>query len=72
MADAPCRLQIPTATVLTSPTYRAMETVTFARLERPTAVTELGDGVKACRARPDRRRGCAPASPKRHEPETPS
>lgn len=30
--------------VLTSPTYRAMETVKLARLEQPMAVGELGDG----------------------------
>jgi len=37
-------LRIPVGTVLSSPTYRAMETVRLARLESPTAVNELGDG----------------------------
>jgi len=44
MGDAIRRLQIPIATVLTSPTYRAMETVRLARLEKPTSMNELGDG----------------------------
>ena len=37
-------LRIPIGTVLTSPTYRAMETVRLARLDSPTTATELGDG----------------------------
>jgi phosphohistidine phosphatase SixA len=44
MGDALRRLQIPIGAVLTSPTYRAMETVTLARLDRPQAVSDLGDG----------------------------
>lgn len=37
-------LRIPIGVVLTSPTYRAMETVRLARLDSPTTVNELGDG----------------------------
>lgn len=37
-------LRIPIGSVLTSPTYRAMETVKLARLDSPTIVDELGDG----------------------------
>jgi phosphohistidine phosphatase SixA len=44
MGDALRALGIPIGTVLASPTYRAMETVKFARLSSPTAVAELGDG----------------------------
>ncbi len=44
MGDALRRLQIPIGDVLTSPTYRAMETVKLARLDRSQAVSELGDG----------------------------
>ena len=44
MGEAIHALRIPIAIVLTSPTYRAMETVRLARLDSPTAVNELGDG----------------------------
>jgi phosphohistidine phosphatase SixA len=44
MGDALRRLRIPIGAVLTSPTYRAMETVRIARLEAPMVVSELGDG----------------------------
>jgi len=44
MGEALRRLQIPIGAVLTSPTYRAMETVRLARLVQPQAVSELGDG----------------------------
>jgi phosphohistidine phosphatase SixA len=37
-------LKIPIGTVLTSPTYRALETVRLARLENPKTDDELGDG----------------------------
>lgn len=37
-------LKIPISAVFTSPTYRAMETVRLARLDKPTPVDELGDG----------------------------
>lgn len=38
------RLMIPFGDVLTSPTYRALQTVRFAQLENPMTVAELGDG----------------------------
>ena len=44
MGEAIRALRIPIGIVLTSPTYRAMETVRLARLDSPTPVTELGDG----------------------------
>jgi phosphohistidine phosphatase SixA len=44
MGEAIRALRIPVGTVLTSPTYRAMETVRLARFDSPTAVNELGDG----------------------------
>jgi phosphohistidine phosphatase SixA len=44
MGEVTRALRIPIGLVLTSPTYRAMETVRFARLGSPTTVTELGDG----------------------------
>jgi hypothetical protein len=56
MGEAIRALRIPIGIVLTSPTYRAMETVRLARLDSPTTVTELGDGGQACRASPRRRR----------------
>jgi phosphohistidine phosphatase SixA len=37
-------LKIPIGDVLSSPTYRALETVRLARLGTPTPITELGDG----------------------------
>ena len=44
MGEAIRALRIPIGTVLTSPTYRAMETVRLARFDSPAAVSELGDG----------------------------
>jgi phosphohistidine phosphatase SixA len=44
MGEALRALRIPIGIVLTSPTYRAMETVRLARLDSPTIVNELGDG----------------------------
>ena len=44
MGEAIRALRIPIGIVLTSPTYRAMETVRLARFDSPTAVNELGDG----------------------------
>lgn len=43
MGNALRALRIPIGTVLTSPTYRAMETVKFARFDSPSPITELGD-----------------------------
>ncbi len=36
-------LKIPIGTVLTSPTYRALETIRYAQFGQPQAVPELGD-----------------------------
>ena len=44
MGQAIRALRIPIGGVLTSPTYRALETVRLARLDSPTIVNELGDG----------------------------
>ena len=44
MGEAIRALRIPIGTALSSPTYRAMETVRLARLDSPTTVIELGDG----------------------------
>jgi phosphohistidine phosphatase SixA len=49
MGEAIRALRIPIGTVLTSPTYRAMETVRLARFDSPTAVSELGDGGQSMR-----------------------
>jgi phosphohistidine phosphatase SixA len=43
-------LKIPLGEVLTSPTYRALETVRFARLPRAMPVAELGDGGQSMQA----------------------
>lgn len=53
MGDAVRRLRIPIGSVLTSPTYRAMETVKFARLASPTPVTELGDAGQSMKGIPE-------------------
>jgi phosphohistidine phosphatase SixA len=37
-------MKIPVGTVLSSPTYRALETARLAQLERPRSQDELGDG----------------------------
>jgi len=44
MGEALRALRIPIDAVLTSPTYRARETVRMAGFEQPTLVAELGDG----------------------------
>jgi len=44
MGNALRTLRIPIGSVLSSPTYRAMETVKLAGLKSPTVVRELGDG----------------------------
>lgn len=43
MGDALRRLKIPIGDVLSSPTYRALETVRMARLGEPKSHAELGD-----------------------------
>ena len=44
MGNALRELKIPIGDVLSSPTYRAMETVRLAKLPNPKPVAELGDG----------------------------
>jgi len=41
------RLKIPVGQVLSSPTYRALETARFAQLPTPMAVPELGDNGRS-------------------------
>ena len=43
-------LKIPIGEVLTSPTYRALETVRLAQLPNPKPQTELGDGGQSMQA----------------------
>lgn len=45
-------LKIPIGTVLTSPTYRAVETVRMAKLSNAQPVPELGDGGQSMQAAP--------------------
>src|SRR5262245_33696056 len=47
LGDALRRLKIPIGTVLTSPAFRAIETVRYARLDGYTAVEELGDNGRS-------------------------
>ena len=44
MGEVLRRLRIPIGTVLSSPTYRALETVKLAQLGQPLLFAELGDG----------------------------
>jgi phosphohistidine phosphatase SixA len=48
--DALHRLGIPIGQVLSSPTYRALQTVEIARLGQPTTFPELGDGGQSMQA----------------------
>jgi len=50
MGDAFRRLQIPVGDVLSSPTYRARESVRLAALGEPMIVEELDDGGQAMQA----------------------
>lgn len=50
MGNALRELKIPIGSVLTSPTYRALETVRFAGLSNPQAHDELGDGGQSMQA----------------------
>jgi phosphohistidine phosphatase SixA len=43
MGEALRRLRIPVGQVLSSPTYRALETVRLAQLEQPQTYSQLGD-----------------------------
>ena len=53
MGTALRTLRIPISTVLSSPTFRAFQTVRFAGLGEPTAVAELGDGGQNMQAASD-------------------
>lgn len=53
MGDALRRLKIPIGAVLTSPTYRALETARLARLENPKTAEELGDGGQSMQGSTD-------------------
>lgn len=50
MGDALRRLQIPIGQVLSSPTYRALETIKFARMGQPTTFEQLGDSGQSMMA----------------------
>ena len=50
-------LKIPVGEVLTSPTYRALETVRLAQLANPRAQTELGDGGQSMQGVADTQAG---------------
>jgi phosphohistidine phosphatase SixA len=50
MGDAFRRLKIPIGEVLSSPTYRALETVKLARLGQPTTFPELGQSEQGMSA----------------------
>jgi phosphohistidine phosphatase SixA len=53
MGDALRRLKIPIGAVLTSPTYRALETARLARLGNPKTAEELGDGGQSMQGSTD-------------------
>lgn len=53
MGRALIDLKIPVAEVLTSPTYRAMETVRLAKLPNPHPHDELGDGGQSMQGASD-------------------
>jgi hypothetical protein len=70
MGAALRRLEIPSRIVLTSATYRAVETVKLARLDRPQAVSGLDDGGQSRVFRRRKRRGSGAVSTKRPDLET--
>ena len=53
MGDAVRALNIPVVAVLSSPTYRAMETVRLAGFASPEIVEELGDGGQSMQGAAD-------------------
>jgi len=57
MGEALRRLQIPIGHVLSSPTYRALETVRLARVGKPETDTQLGDAGQSMQADTSGRRG---------------
>jgi phosphohistidine phosphatase SixA len=52
MGEATRRLHIPIGQVLSSPTYRALETIRLARLGQPKTYAQLGDGGQSMQADP--------------------
>jgi phosphohistidine phosphatase SixA len=50
MGDALRKLRIPVGQVLSSPTYRALETIRLARLGQPQTYAQLGDGGQSMQA----------------------
>jgi phosphohistidine phosphatase SixA len=52
MGEALRRLHIPIGQVLSSPTYRALETVRYAELGEAVSMPELGDGSASMQADP--------------------
>jgi phosphohistidine phosphatase SixA len=52
MGEALRRLHIPIGAVLSSPTYRALETVRYAQLGNAVTLPELGDGGASMQADP--------------------
>jgi phosphohistidine phosphatase SixA len=52
MGEAMHHLQIPIGEVLSSPTYRALETVRLAQLGQPKTYSQLGDGGQSMQADP--------------------
>ncbi len=57
MGEALRRLQIPIGQVLSSPTYRALETVRLARLGEARTHSELGDSGASMQGQSDGKRG---------------
>ena len=57
MGDALRRLRIPIGQVLSSPTYRALETVRLAQFGKPEAHSELGDAGHSMQADTSGQRG---------------
>lgn len=57
MGAALSSLRIPVGLVLSSPTYRALETARLAQLSSPKTDPELGDGGHSMQADPSGRRG---------------
>jgi phosphohistidine phosphatase SixA len=57
MGDAFRRLRIPVGEVLSSPTYRALETARFAQFSAPQTFDELGDAGKSMSKDPQGTRG---------------
>ena len=56
MGEALRRLRIPVGQVLSSPTYRALETVRLAQLGQPKTSSQLGDANQSMQADPSGRR----------------